>query len=95
MNCDCAEKNEEYRVIASFATIGTGSDLANLFCEAVLKNDDELVDVQLASDITGGLDVVKLIRDGTLTGESRGFWQLSNHWPKVVTRLPSGFFHIF
>ncbi len=60
--------------------------------DAFLKNGDEIVADQLASDIIDGLDVGKLIRDGTLTSESRGFWQFSNHWPKVVTRLPSGFF---
>ncbi len=92
MNCVDVEKSGEHGVIASFATIGTGSDLANLYCEEVLKNDDGIVVDQLVSDVIDGLDVVKLICDGTLTSESRGFWQLSNHWPKVVARLPSGFF---
>ena len=92
MNCDRAEKNEGHSAIVSFTTVGTGSDLANLHYDAFLKNGDGIVADQLASDIIDGLDVGKLIRDGTLTSESRGFWQFSNHWPKVVTRLPSGFF---
>lgn len=93
MNCEDAEKSGEQGVISSFATIGTGSDLANLYCEAVLKNDDGIVVDQLVSDVIDGLDVVKLICDGSLTNESRGFWQFCNDWPKVAERLPAGFFH--
>lgn len=94
MDCDCAEKDEKHAAVASFVASGTGSDLANLYYEAHLENDDSIVADQLAYDIAGGLDVVKLIRDGTLTSESRGFWHFSNHWPKVVARLPSGFFRV-
>ena len=94
MNGDRAGKSEGQVTIASFMVAGTGSDLANLCHEACLENDDSIIADQLASDIADGLDVVKLICDGTLTSESRGFWHFSNHWPKVVARLPSGFFRV-
>ena len=92
MSVDCTGKDEEGTAIVSFAAAVTGSDLASLCYDAFLTNNDASVATRLASDIVGGLDVVKLICDGTLTSESRGFWQLSNHWSKVVARLPSGFF---
>ena len=92
MNGDRAGKSEGHVAIASFMVAGTGSDLANLCHEAWLENDDSIVADQLVSDIAGGLDVVKLVCDDTLTSESQGFWQLSNMWAKVAARLPSGFF---
>ena len=92
MNGDRAGKSEGHVTIASFMVAGTGSDLANLCYEACLENDDSIVADQLASDIAGGLDVVRLIYDDTLTSESRGFWEISNLWAKVVARLPPGFF---
>ncbi len=92
MTSNCAENKAEHAGIASFATIGNGRDLARLFYELTVENDHSCVANQLAAAIACGLDIAKLICDGTLTSESRGFWSFSNHWPEVVTGLSSGMF---
>lgn len=78
----------------SFEEVNTGSALASSYFELRLKNDRDIVANQLVAAIANGLDIVKLICDGTLTSESTGFWQLSSDWPKVATSLPSGFFNL-
>ena len=78
----------------SFVAVNTGSVLASSYRELLCENDDDIVANQLATAIADGLNVAKLICDGTLTSESPGFWQLSNSWPKVAASLPSGLFNL-
>lgn len=87
MNDSCTEMSEKHLVAVSFLGAGTGSDLANLYCEACIEGDDSIAVDQLAADIIDELDVVKLVSDGTLTSASRGFWQFSNNWSKVLANI--------
>ena len=94
MIAECTPESKGPKTVDSLATVGNGKALANLYSELCSKNENGIAADQLAIAIVDGLDVAKLICDGTLTNDSRGFWQLSSGWPKVVTRLPSGMYRL-
>lgn len=94
MIAECTPESKDPKKVESFATVGNGKALANLYSELYSRNEDGIAADQLATAIVDGLDVAKLICDGTLTNDSRGFWQLSSSWPKVVSRLPSGMYRL-
>ena len=94
MTDTCVTECKGTMKVVCFTTVGNGNDLAILYSRLDSGNGEGIAAEQLASAIVGGLDIVKLTCDGTLTSESRGFWQLSNGWSKVVAHLPSGLYRL-